>query len=123
MDIDILSEPLGEGSDGEPVYLRDLWPQSEEIKQTVEGAIRSDMFTRSYADVFTGDDRWRSLEIPEGDRYVWTDSTYVRKPPFFEGIAPEPTAARTDRGHSGAGRARGQRDHRPHLAGGRHQAG
>jgi aconitate hydratase A / 2-methylisocitrate dehydratase len=90
MDIDILSESLGEGSDGEPVYLRDLWPQSEEIKRTVEGAIRSDMFTKSYADVFTGDDRWRSLEIPAGDRYEWTDSTYVRKPPFFEGIAPEP---------------------------------
>jgi aconitate hydratase len=90
MYIDILSEPLGEGSDGEPVYLRDLWPQSEEIKRTVEGAIRSDMFTKSYADVFTGDDRWRSLEIPAGDRYEWTDSTYVRKPPFFEGIAPEP---------------------------------
>ena len=90
MDIDILSEPLGEGSDGEPVYLRDLWPQSEDIKQTVERAIRSDMFTKGYADVFTGDDRWRSLEIPAGDRYEWTDSTYVRKPPFFEGIAPEP---------------------------------
>jgi aconitate hydratase len=90
MDIDILSEPLGEGSDGGPVYLRDLWPQSDEIKRTVEGAIRSDMFTKSYADVFTGDDRWRSLEIPAGDRYEWTDSTYVRKPPFFEGIAPEP---------------------------------
>ena len=90
MDIDILSEPLGEGSDGEPVYLRDLWPQSEEIKRTVERAIRSDMFTKSYADVFTGDDRWRSLEIPEGDRYEWTDSTYVRKPPFFEGMDPEP---------------------------------
>ena len=90
MDVDILTEPLGEGSDGEPVYLRDLWPQSEEIKRTVESAIRSDMFTKSYADVFTGDDRWSSLEIPEGDRYEWTDSTYVRKPPFFEGIDPEP---------------------------------
>jgi aconitate hydratase len=90
MDVDILTEPLGEGSDGEPVYLRDLWPSSEEIKQTVESAIRSDMFTRNYADVFTGDERWSSLEIPEGDRYEWTDSTYVRKPPFFEGMDPEP---------------------------------
>jgi aconitate hydratase len=90
MDVDILADPLGEGSDGEPVYLRDLWPSSEEIKQTVESAIRSDMFKRSYADVFTGDERWSSLEIPEGDRYVWTDSTYVRKPPFFEGMDPEP---------------------------------
>jgi aconitate hydratase len=90
MDVDILTEPLGEGSDGEPVYLRDLWPSSEEIKQTVESAIRSDMFTRNYADVFTGDRRWSSLEIPEGDHYVWTDSTYVRKPPFFEGMDPKP---------------------------------
>jgi aconitate hydratase len=90
MDVDILSEPLGEGSEGEPVYLRDLWPSSEEIKQTVESAIRSDMFTRNYADVFSGDQRWSSLEIPEGDRYQWTDSTYVRKPPFFEGMDPEP---------------------------------
>jgi aconitate hydratase len=90
MDVDILTETLGEGSDGEPVYLRDLWPSSEEIKQTVASAIRSDMFTRSYADVFTGDQRWSSLEIPEGDRYEWTDSTYVRKPPFFEGMDSEP---------------------------------
>jgi aconitate hydratase A / 2-methylisocitrate dehydratase len=90
MDVDILTEPLGEGSDGEPVFLRDLWPSSEEIKHTVESAIRSDMFTRNYADVFTGDRRWSSLEIPEGDRYEWTDSTYVRKPPFFEGMDPKP---------------------------------
>jgi aconitate hydratase len=90
MDVDILTESLGEDSDGEPVYLRDLWPSSKEIKDTVESAIRSDMFTRNYADVFTGDQRWSSLEIPEGDRYEWTDSTYVRKPPFFEGMDPEP---------------------------------
>jgi aconitate hydratase len=90
MDIDLLEDPLGKDSDGEPVYLRDLWPSSEEIKQTVEDAVRSDMFTKSYADVFTGDDRWRSLETPEGDRYTWPDSTYVRKPSFFEGMDPEP---------------------------------
>jgi aconitate hydratase len=98
MDIDILSEPLGDGSDGEPVYLRDLWPQSEEIKRTVEGAIRSDMFTKSYADVFSGDDRWRSLEIPAGDRYEWTDSTYVRRPPFFEGMDVDPPPTEPIRG-------------------------
>jgi aconitate hydratase len=98
MDVDLLTEPLGEGADGEPVYLRDVWPESEEIKRTVESAIRSDMFTKSYADVFTGDDRWRSLEIPAGDRYEWTDSTYVRKPPFFEGIDPEPRPPEPIRG-------------------------
>jgi aconitate hydratase len=90
MDIDLLSDPLGEDTDGEPVYLRDLWPSSEEIKQTVAEAVRSDMFTKSYADVFTGDERWRALETPEGGRYTWPDSTYVRKPSFFEGMGPEP---------------------------------
>jgi aconitate hydratase len=90
MDVDILEEPLGTGSDGEPVYLRDLWPSSEEVKATVASAIRSEMFTRNYADVFTGDGRWRELDTPEGDRYTWPDSTYVRKPPFFEDMDDEP---------------------------------
>ena len=90
MDVDLTSEPLGEGSDGEPVYLSDIWPSSEEIKQTVAEAVRADMFTQSYADVFTGDDRWRALDTPEGDRYTWPDSTYVRKPPFFDGMDAEP---------------------------------
>jgi aconitate hydratase len=90
MDIDLETEPLGEGSDGEPVYLRDIWPSGGEIKQVVADAIRSDMFRRNYADVFSGDDRWRSLPVPAGDRYEWSASTYIRKPPFFEGMGPEP---------------------------------
>ena len=90
MDVDVLEEPLGTDSEGEPVFLRDLWPTSEEIKQTVSDAVRSDMFTKSYEDVFTGDDRWRGLDIPEGDRYEWTDSTYVRQPPYFEEMDAEP---------------------------------
>jgi aconitate hydratase len=90
MDIDLTTEPLGEDSDGEPVMLSDLWPSSEEIKETVAEAVRQDMFEKSYADVFTGDDRWRDLDTPEGDRYTWPDSTYVRKPSFFEGMDPEP---------------------------------
>ena len=91
MDIDILEEPLGTDSEGEPVFLRDLWPTSEEIKQTVSDAVRSDMFTKSYKDVFTGDDRWRRLDIPEGDRYEWTDSTYVQQPPYFKDMGSVPT--------------------------------
>jgi aconitate hydratase len=91
MDVDILEEPLGTDSEGEPVFLRDLWPTSEEIKQTVSDAVRSDMFTKSYKDVFTGDDRWRRLDIPEGDRYEWTDSTYVQQPPYFEDMGSVPT--------------------------------
>ena len=90
MDIDLLEDPLGEGADGEPVYLRDLWPTSDEIKDTVSDAVRSDMFTKSYSDVFSGDDRWRGLDTPDGDRYTWPDSTYVRRPSFFEGMDPEP---------------------------------
>ncbi len=91
MDIDLLSDPIGEGPDGEEVRLSDLWPSSEEIKATVEEAVRSSMFEESYADVFTGDERWKGLDTPDGDRYTWPDSTYVRKPSFFEGMDPEPT--------------------------------
>jgi aconitate hydratase len=90
MDVDLNQEPLGEDSDGEPVYLRDLWPDSEEIKQVVGESIRSDMFTRNYAEVFKGDEEWNSVEVPEGDRYTWPDSTYVRRPSFFEGMPEEP---------------------------------
>jgi aconitate hydratase len=92
MDIDLTSEPLGLDADDQPVYLSDVWPSSEEIKQVVGEAVRADMFTKSYADVFTGDERWRGIEVPEGDRYTWPDSTYVRKPSFFEGMDPEPKA-------------------------------
>jgi len=90
MDVDLTSEPLGLDSDGEPVHLGDIWPSSEEIKEVVASAIRSDMFTRNYSDVFTGDSRWKGIEVPEGDRYTWPDSTYVRRPAFFEGMKPEP---------------------------------
>jgi aconitate hydratase len=90
MDIDLTSEPLGRDSDGDAVHLSDIWPSSEEIKQVVGEAVRADMFTKNYADVFTGDQRWREIEVPEGDRYTWPDSTYVRKPSFFEGMGPEP---------------------------------
>ena len=90
MDVDLTNEPVGTDSDGEPVYLSEIWPSSEEIKQVVGEAVRADMFTRNYSDVFTGDERWRGIEVPEGDRYTWPDSTYVRKPSFFEGMEPEP---------------------------------
>jgi aconitate hydratase len=90
MDIDLTTEPLGEGSDGQPVYLRDIWPGSEEVKEVVGRSIASDMFTKNYAEVFEGDETWNAVEVPEGDRYTWPGSTYVRKPPFFEGMPPEP---------------------------------
>jgi aconitate hydratase len=90
MDIDLNTEPLGDDGDGSPVYLADLWPTSDKIKDVVADAVRADMFTKNYADVFTGDDRWRELDTPEGDRYTWPDSTYVREPPFFADMGPEP---------------------------------
>ncbi len=90
MDLDLLNDPLGEGSDGQAVYLRDIWPNQEEVNTTIESAIESDMFRRSYGDVFRGDEKWNSLEVPEGDRYVWgADSTYVKQPPYFGGMPAE----------------------------------
>jgi aconitate hydratase len=89
MDLDLTSEPLGEGSDGEPVYLRDVWPGAAEIKETVGRSIASEMFTRNYGGVLEGDESWNAVEVPEGDRYDWPDSTYVRRPSFFEGMPAE----------------------------------
>ena len=92
MDLDITTEPLGTDTAGEPVYLRDLWPSPAEIEEVVESAIASEMFTRDYADVFAGDAQWQSLPTPEGDVFDWNpDSTYVRKPPYFDGMAVEPS--------------------------------
>jgi aconitate hydratase len=93
MDLDLTSEPLGEGSDGEPVYLRDIWPDAAEIKDLVGRSIASEMFTRNYGEVFKGDEIWRAVEVPEGDRYTWPDSTYVRRPSFFEGMPAEAPGA------------------------------
>jgi aconitate hydratase len=90
MDVDITSEPLGEGSDGEPVFLRDIWPSQREIADEIASAIESNMFRKSYGEVFEGDDTWRSLEVPAGERYAWdTDSTYVKRPPYFDGMPAE----------------------------------
>jgi aconitate hydratase len=84
MDIDLAAEPLGEGTDGEPVFLRDVWPSAEEVKQVVGASVASEMFKRSYAEVFEGDETWNAVDVPSGDRYTWPDSTYVRRPSFFE---------------------------------------
>jgi aconitate hydratase len=84
MDVDLQNEPLGEGSDGEPVYLRDIWPNAEEVKQVVGSSVQAEMFKRNYAEVFAGDEMWNAVDVPPGDRYTWPDSTYVRRPSFFE---------------------------------------
>jgi aconitate hydratase len=91
MDIDLYREPLGTGADGRPVHLRDIWPTSAEVAEAVSEAVRSEMFDRAYADVFRGDDQWAALDAAAGDRYRWDDgSTYVRNPPYFDGITQEP---------------------------------
>jgi aconitate hydratase len=95
MDLDLTTEPLGTGSDGQPVYLSDLWPSSAEVQEVVDTAIASEMFSRDYADVFRGDETWQALATPEGDTFAWDpQSTYVRKPPYFEGMpaTPQPVA-------------------------------
>jgi aconitate hydratase len=91
MDLDLVNDPLGEGQDGVPVYLRDIWPPSEEVARVVEESLHSDMFRSSYGEVFAGDERWHSLDVPEGDRFAWDpDSTYVREPPYFKDLPREP---------------------------------
>jgi aconitate hydratase len=91
MDIDLYDEPLGEDEDGQPVFLKDIWPSAEEVAQTVQEAVQSDMFRKSYGEVFDGDERWNSLEVPSGESFAWDDgSTYVRRPPFFENLPAEP---------------------------------
>ncbi|HEY7501621.1 MAG TPA: aconitate hydratase AcnA [Vicinamibacterales bacterium] len=91
MQIDLTSEPLGEDSDGKPVFLKDIWPSEREIQETMLRAVRSEMFRDKYAHVFDGDQRWRSLPIPTGQRFEWADdSTYIRNPPFFENLTHDP---------------------------------
>ena len=91
MDVDLTTEPLGTGKSGNPVYLSDLWPSPKEIADIVQYALVPEMFTRDYADVFAGDDRWRDLDVPPGDTYAWDpESTYVRRPPYFDGMPAQP---------------------------------
>jgi len=92
MDVDITTEPLGTDPSGAPVYLRDIWPTSAEIAAVVEDSIGSEMYTKSYADVFAGDERWQGLPTPQGDTFEWdATSTYVRKPPYFDGMQTTPS--------------------------------
>jgi aconitate hydratase len=91
IDIDLYDEPLGQDKDGEDVFLKDIWPDSSEVAETIEEAVQTDMFRKSYGEVFDGDERWNSLEVPTGDQFEWAeDSTYVRQPPFFEELPREP---------------------------------
>jgi aconitate hydratase len=91
VDIDLESEPLGTGSDGQPVFLADIWPDADEIKDAIGSSVTPELFRSTYASVFEGDDRWRALPVPDGDRYAWdTESNYIAAPPFFSGLTVEP---------------------------------
>jgi aconitate hydratase len=91
VDIDLTTQPLGMGSDGRPVHLADIWPSPEEVKAAIAGSVSAELFRSAYASVFEGDEQWRSLPVPTGDRYVWDGaSTYIARPPFFEGLTRDP---------------------------------
>jgi aconitate hydratase len=92
IDTDLRKDPLGKDKDGQPVYLSDIWPTSREIEETIQQSITSDMFTKSYGEVFKGDERWRSLTVPEGDTYAWDkNSTYIQRAPYFDDMAVKPS--------------------------------
>jgi aconitate hydratase len=91
MDVDLYNEPLGTDTDGNDVFMKDIWPTAAEVDEVIRTAITSEMFTKDYADVFSGDEKWQSLPTPEGDTFAWDEnSTYVRKPPYFDGMPDEP---------------------------------
>jgi aconitate hydratase A / 2-methylisocitrate dehydratase len=94
MDIDFNTEPLGVGKDG-PVFLRDIWPSAKEVEDEILRSVKGEMFRRQYADVFAGDEQWRGLDVPTGDLYAWDEtSTYVKNPPYFEGMTLQPPGVR-----------------------------
>jgi aconitate hydratase len=95
VDIDLQKDPLGTGKDGKPVYLKDIWPSEKEVDALIRSSIKSAMFHKSYGEVFTGDERWRGLPVPAGDRFAWEkDSTYIRQAPYFDGLARTPAAVK-----------------------------
>ena len=91
IDVDLRKDPLGKGNDGRPVYLSDIWPSSREVEETLQQAISSDMFKKSYGEVFQGDERWRGLAVPKGQTYAWDrDSTYIQRAPYFDDMEVKP---------------------------------
>jgi aconitate hydratase A / 2-methylisocitrate dehydratase len=99
IDLDLHAEPLGRGEDGRPVYLKDIWPSRLEVEETIQRAVRPEQFREQYKDVFAGDERWNGLAVPEGDTYAWDPaSTYVKLPPYFDGMPAQPAAVEEIRG-------------------------
>ncbi len=99
MDLDLTREPIGQDKEGRDVFLKDIWPSQKEINETIRSSINSEMFKKRYDDAYTGDTQWRNLQIPEGDTYQWDpDSTYVKNPPYFEGMTLEPASIKAIQG-------------------------
>jgi aconitate hydratase len=99
MDMDLVTEPIGKDSAGKPVFLREIWPSPEEIEQTVRSAVKTSMYSKEYGEIFEGDERWKSLPVPEGDLYKWEEnSTYIKLPPFFDNMPKTPPALADIRG-------------------------
>jgi aconitate hydratase len=95
IDIDLQHDPLGTGKDGKPVFLRDIWPTTREVDEVIRTSVKSAMFRKSYGEVFAGDERWRGLPVPAGDRFAWEpDSTYIRRAPYFDGMPATPAPIR-----------------------------
>ena len=117
MDVDLNNDPLGQDPDGNDVFLHDIWPSPQEVQRVIDHAVSAEMFSKDYADVFAGTEQWQNLPTPTGDTFEWDpQSTYVRKPPYFDGHAGR---AGPGRGHLRRPHPRGARrlgDHRPHLA-------
>ncbi len=90
LDIDLTQDAMGAGSDGQPVYLKDIWPTNQEISDAIAGSINAEMFNKNYADVFKGDSRWNRIASPDGALFKWDDSTYIKNPPYFDGMNKEP---------------------------------
>jgi aconitate hydratase len=99
IDVDLRKDPLGKGNDGKPVYLADIWPSQREVEQSMASAITSEMFRKSYAEVYSGDERWRGLPVPKGETYAWgKDSTYIRQAPYFDDMTLKPSAVEDIKG-------------------------
>jgi aconitate hydratase len=99
IDVDLRKDPIGKGKDGKPVYLADIWPSQQEVEQAMASAITSEMFRKSYAQVYAGDERWRGLPVPKGETYAWEkDSTYIRQAPYFDDMALKPSAVEDIKG-------------------------
>ena len=122
MNFDFETDPLGKDQDGNDVFLKDIWPDAAEVQSTIDSSINKDMFTHQYASVFEGDERWKTLPTPTGDVFEWdAESTYVRKPPYFDGMTMELTPVTDIAGARVLATLRRLGHDRPHQPGRQHQ--